>query len=31
MAEHLNEYFNSLFTRDYISALPVPENKFEGR
>ena len=31
MAEHLNEYFSSLFTMDYISTLPVPENKCEGR
>ena len=31
MAENLNEYFISVYTRDYTSALPVPENKFEGR
>ena len=30
MAENLNEYFSSLFTREDISALPVPETKFEG-
>ena len=31
MAENLNEYFGSVFTREDISALPVPETKFEGR
>ena len=31
MAEHLNEYFSSVFIREDISALPVPETKFEGR
>ena len=31
MAENLNEYFSSVFTREYISALPVPETTFEGR
>ena len=31
MAENLNEYFSSVFTRIDISALPVPETKFEGR
>ena len=31
MTENLNDYFNSVFTREYISALPVPETKFEGR
>ena len=31
MAESLNEYFSSVFTREDISALPVPEKKFEGR
>ena len=31
MAENLNEYFSSVFTREDISALPVPETKFEGR
>ena len=31
MAENLNEFFNSVFTREDISALPVPETKFEGR
>ena len=30
MAEHPNEYFSSVFTREYINALPVPETKFEG-
>ena len=28
MAENLNEYFSSLFTREDISALPVSETKF---
>ena len=31
MAENLNEYLSSVFTREDISALPVPETKFEGR
>ena len=31
MAENLNEYFSSAFTREDISALPVPAAKFEGR
>ena len=31
MAENLNEYFSSVFTREDVSALPVPETKFEGR
>ena len=31
MAENLNEYSSSMFTREDISALPVPETKFEGR
>ena len=31
MAENLNEYFSSVFTREDISALPVLETKFEGR
>ena len=31
MAENLKEYFSSVFTRDDISALQVPETKFEGR
>ena len=31
MAENLNEYFSSMFTREDISILPVLETKFEGR
>ena len=31
MTENQNEYFSSVFTRGDISALPVPETKFEGR
>ena len=31
MAENLNEYFSSGFTREDISILPVLETKFEGR
>ena len=31
MAEKLNEYFSSVFTREDISILPVLETKFEGR
>ena len=27
IAEHLNKYFSSVFTR----VLPIPETKFEGR
>ena len=31
MAENLNEYFSSVFTREDISILPVLETKFERR
>jgi len=31
MTENLNEFFSSVFSREDISALPVPETKFEGR
>ena len=31
MAENLNEYFSSVFTREDISILPVLVTKFEGR
>ena len=31
MAENLNEYFSSVFTRDDINILPVHETKFERR
>ena len=31
MAENLNEYFSSVFTRKDIRALPVPDTKFKGR
>ena len=31
MAENLNEYFSSVFTREDISTLPVLETKFEWR
>ena len=31
MAENLNEYFSSVFTREDTSALPVPDTIFEGR
>ena len=31
MAEHLNEYFKSVFTMEDISILPVLETNFEGR
>ena len=31
MADNLNEYFSSVFTREDISTLPVLETKFEGR
>ena len=30
MAEELNMHFSSVFTREDISSLPVPETKFEG-
>ena len=30
MAEVLNEYFSSVFTREDISSLPIPFTKFEG-
>ena len=30
MAEVLNEYFNSVFTTEDISSLPIPFTKFEG-
>ena len=30
MAEELNMHFSSVFTRDDISSLPVPETKFNG-
>ena len=30
MAEDLNEYFRSVFTRKDISSLPVPDAKFQG-
>ena len=30
MAEELNMYFSSVFTREDTSSLPVPETKFEG-
>ena len=29
MAEHLNGYFSSMFTREDISSLPVPDAKFQ--
>ena len=29
MAEDLNGYFSSVFTRDHISSLPVPDAKFQ--
>ena len=29
MSEILNGYFSSVFTRDYISSLPVPDTKFQ--
>ena len=29
MAEDLNGYFSSVFTRDNISSIPVPDAKFE--
>ena len=31
MAENLNEYFSSVFTREDISPLPIPEYKLERR
>ena len=31
MAENLNEYFSSVFTREDSSILPLLETKFEGR
>ena len=31
MAENLTVYFCSVFIREDISALPVPETTFEGR
>ena len=30
MAEYLNEYFRSVFTKENISSLPLPARKFEG-
>ena len=30
MAEDLNGYFSSVFTREDFSALPVPDAKFQG-
>ena len=30
MAEDLNEYFSSVFTKKDISSLPLPVRKFEG-
>ena len=30
MAEHLNGYFSSVFTREDISSLPVPDTKCVG-
>ena len=30
MAEELNGYFSSVFTRENISSLPVPDAKFQG-
>ena len=30
MAEELNMHFSSVFTREYISSLPVPETMFNG-
>ena len=29
MAEDLNGYFSSMFTREDISSLPVPDTKFQ--
>ena len=31
MAENLNEYSSSVFTREDVSILPVLDTKFEGR
>ena len=31
MAENLNENFSSMFTREDISELPIPEATFEKR
>ena len=31
IAQQLNEYFSSVFTREYINALSVSETKFKGR
>ena len=30
MAEYLNGYFSSVFTKEYISSLPVADAKFQG-
>ena len=30
MAEDLNDYFSSVFTREDISSLPAPDAKFQG-
>ena len=30
MAEDLNEYFSSVFTKEDISSLPLPARKFKG-
>ena len=30
VAEDLNQYFSSVFTREDISSLPVPDAKFQG-
>ena len=30
MVEELNMHFSSVFTREYISSLPVPETMFNG-
>ena len=30
LAEVLNEYFSSVFTKEDISSIPVPFTKFEG-
>ena len=29
MAEDLNGYFSSVFTREHISSLPIPDAKFQ--
>ena len=29
MAEYLNGYFSSVFTRENVSSLPVPDAKFQ--